>query len=1267
MTRNHTFVRVLWSILIPAALMAVGVGSALAEELSAPPSQNKAARIVQAQILDNQSQFTLSGPTLVDDLGPLAEGDRSLLVALPLGTNSYSLELDGPAGAAVSAPDGLMSMRGRPILRVVITGAGNDPVDLTVHHDGQWTTLPRSQDSAAMNSVVQTSLPPAANSADGMGSYLIVYAPDFAAAVAPFAQWKTLKGYQVETVSTSETGSSTTGIKQYIQDAYDTWDSPPEFVLLVADVDQIPTFSFYGNPSDQPYIQLEGDDWLPDAIVGRVPAASVFEAETMLNKIINYERFPGLNDTGWQERSLMVAGLTGSTTPGYTVAFCGDQLQEIGFEPQSSVICPPVPGLIGAQFVTDYLNEGAGFLVYRGWAQGTGGWDPPVYNVANIPSMETNDMTPIVFSFVCLNGDYTSTDACMGEVFVRQGSPEEPGKGGVAFFGNGEHWSHTRYNDALAISVFEEIVNEDLTTLGHLLTSGRMRFMEYFPHEMFAEDQPNPEESVEFYFHIYNLLGDPSMIFWRGLPEAVDVTHADNLPAGANNLEVSVATTDGGQPVAGARVGVVQSGVLIGTGVTQADGSITIQLTPVQANADISVTVTEAGVVPYEGVISTGTATTYLGVTQLAADDSAGNDDGVVNPGETLAMTATVMNHGSGSSGDFSLTISEVTGPATLVAGTVDFSSLNGGSDAVAATTLGVVIDEDAPEGAIIYLTLDAERFGEQIDQTVISVEVNAPSWELVSLASGDGSSPVSGETTDLVLTLRNTGRVAATDGSIELELLTDDGASLGTTSASLPACGIGETVSTDAVFDLTVDAATATGTNLTFDLLVTSGLGYEVSTNVATVVGPVNFSSPVGPDQYGYYAYDSADFDYADSRPQYVWNEISSEMGGSGTELDFPVENEVVWMVIDLPFDFQYYGETYSQIRVSDNGWISFDLGTDYDFYNFTIPNMYCVEAMIAPYWDNLNPAPASNINGIEPDGIYTYHDETQDAFIVEWSRLPHYMVDILGMQTFQVLLMDPSTHPTTTGDGEIQFMYRQINNNDHLRMYATVGIESPSGTDGLQLSYGNINDPGMAPLQPGLAVRVTTEPPVRVPFVVSSLNASISQETVNLDWAWTDTRPVTGWHVDRVLDGMRTRLTENALSADSQSFSVPVTDQDQDARYVLTALHPYGVTSEPGSVDLASSSATRLALYPAHPNPAIGSTNIAFSLPRESNVRLRVYDVAGRLVRTLVDGRVSSGEGVKIWDGRHDGGAQAAGGVYFYRLETGAQTLTRKMILVR
>ena len=396
-------------------------------------------------------------------------------------------------------------------------------------------------------------------------------------------------------------------------------------------------------------------------------------------------------------------------------------------------------------------------------------------------------------------------------------------------------------------------------------------------------------------------------------------------------------------------------------------------------------------------------------------------------------------------------------------------------------TPLGLTIDADAEDGALITLTLDAVGAGNVHNYSAVELVVAAPMWGEVSLAAADGSAPEPGQTTNLALSLSNTGSLATQGGTVELALLTAGGSSLGNTSAAFGPCLPGETVTTDAVFDLTVTGDTATSTNLTFSLMATTTEGYVTDTNCAVVVGPVDVSSPVGPDGFGYFAYDSADFDYPDSRPVYAWTEISTEMGGPGTKLSFPVENEVVWMVVDLPFTFRYYGQDYTQARVSDNGWVSFDTGTDYDFYNWTIPTQYGVEAVVAPFWDNLNPVPPGagqeNPNGIDPDGIYTYHDAATGAFLVEWSRLPHYKPEILGLQTFQVALLDPSMHPTASGNGEILFFYRNVNNNDHLRMYATVGIESPDGTDGLQLSYGNINAPGMAPLQPGLAVRVTTE----------------------------------------------------------------------------------------------------------------------------------------------------------------------------------------------
>ncbi|RKZ14543.1 hypothetical protein DRQ50_08805 [bacterium] len=1004
------------------------------------------------------------------------------------------------------------------------------------------------------------------------------------------------------------------------------------------------------------------------AAIGRLPVENDTAARTLINKTINYERYPDMaGDPTWQTRSLMVAGVYASDTPGYTVDFCGEMLTDMGFPDPTPVTSPPLPSLMGATVVRNTINAGVGFVVYRGWAYGTAGWDPPTFTVDDIPALDTNNMTPIVMSFVCLNGDYTSTNPCFGEVFVRQGSPDEPGKGAVAFIGNGEHWSHTRYNDAMAISIFERIIDEGVTDLGTLLNTGKMRFMDYFPNEISAAEFG--EESVEFYFHIYNLMGDPSLKFWRQLPQAIEVSHPDHLLVGANSLTVSVVTEGAATPVAGARVGVVQSGQLIGTGVTGPDGTLDLEISPVLQGAVIDITVSEAGTNPYEATIATGTAGVFLGATALEVEEHAGNGDQVINPGETLALTATMKNHGSSSSGAFTLSIAEVSGPGSIVPGQVSFPDLPGGSEAVAAAILGLIVAADAENESSITLQMDAERLGGQHDITLVTLTVKAPAWGEIYLAAADGSAPRPGQTTNLALTMRNTGSIAAGGGTVELTLLTPGGSTLGTGTATIPACQPGQTVTTDAVFDLDVTPGTPTATNLTFDLVVTTTAGYRTDTNCAVVVGPVNVSSPVGPDNYGYFAYDSADFDYPDSRPVYFWNEISSNMGGPGTLLDFPIENEVVWMVIDLPFTFRYYGQDYTQMRVSDNGWISFDTGTDYDFYNWTIPTQYGVEALVAPFWDNLNPVPpvGGNVNGIDPDGIYTYHDQTLGAFIVEWSRLPHYKPEILGLQTFQLALMDQVNHPTASGDGELLLLYRQVNNNDYMRMYATVGIESPDGTDGLQLSYGNINAEGMAPLQPGLAVRVTTETPLRVPFALSRFVATAAVGQIDLVWEPADDRPVVGWHVDRIRDGQRVRLTEYPLAGGIRRFTAPVDGDSSEDRFMLTALHPYSVSSEPGQTSVAAAPTMRLALYPAQPNPARGSASIGFALPRQTHVRLRVYDVAGRLVRTLVDGQVAPGEGVKIWDGRDDSGSPAAGGVYFYRLETGTRALTRKMILLR
>jgi hypothetical protein len=84
-------------------------------------------------------------------------------------------------------------------------------------------------------------------------------------------------------------------------------------------------------------------------------------------------------------------------------------------------------------------------------------------------------------------------------------------------------------------------------------------------------------------------------------------------------------------------------------------------------------------------------------------------------------------------------------------------------------------------------------------------------------------------------------------------------------------------------------------------------------------------------------------------------------------------------------------------------------------------------------------------------------------------------------------------------------------------------------------------------------------------------------------------------------------------------------------------------------------------------HPNPFNPSTNIKFSVAREGHVELGVYDLSGRKVRTLVSEARDQGDYTVTWDGKDEAGSQMPSGLYFYRMDAGGKTISKKMTLVK
>ena len=88
---------------------------------------------------------------------------------------------------------------------------------------------------------------------------------------------------------------------------------------------------------------------------------------------------------------------------------------------------------------------------------------------------------------------------------------------------------------------------------------------------------------------------------------------------------------------------------------------------------------------------------------------------------------------------------------------------------------------------------------------------------------------------------------------------------------------------------------------------------------------------------------------------------------------------------------------------------------------------------------------------------------------------------------------------------------------------------------------------------------------------------------------------------------------------------------------------------------------------LLPARPNPFRGSTEIALVLPSETRVSLRIYDVRGRLVRTLLDGSLIAGVHRLAWDGRNAGGRAVGTGIYFARWSAGKSGGSERLLLLK
>jgi hypothetical protein len=139
---------------------------------------------------------------------------------------------------------------------------------------------------------------------------------------------------------------------------------------------------------------------------------------------------------------------------------------------------------------------------------------------------------------------------------------------------------------------------------------------------------------------------------------------------------------------------------------------------------------------------------------------------------------------------------------------------------------------------------------------------------------------------------------------------------------------------------------------------------------------------------------------------------------------------------------------------------------------------------------------------------------------------------------------------------------------------------------------------------------------------------------------------------------EGSLVRLSLNGTDFESLELTKAVLVNEQAVHLDVTILpREESVTAKPRDFVLLQN----------YPNPFNPETEISYSLPEAAQVRLTVYNVLGRRVRTLVDEYQTEGQKSVHWDGKDDSGSNVASGIYFYRLHAAEYTETKKMVLMR
>ena len=946
-----------------------------------------------------------------------------------------------------------------------------------------------------------------------VGHYLVVTHENCLRYAAPFIEWRRKSGYKMDILSLSnDDANDPEVVKGQIQDRYDEYlddgIDPFDQIILIGDREDYEYMgngewvleAEYGNTiwgsspnhADYLYACLEGDDHFPEAGFARLPSGSRDLMELAIGRIMAYEAEPYMEETEWFTKGAVYSQHWGlSNTSAWhigismNVRWGQSVLQHLGFDDidfYEDLQWDEYAVRIGPWF-KDIYDEGRNVLIGRAqlwnWKQHFNDVNDNVIFPINIT---TNGIGNWAANHMYRTGDGDHLKGPSVTTFAHGDTPTIP-----------------------MSSVWLEMVNglllQDMT-LGWARVLGVTALERYVPNFNY-QGQP-------VHLHVktdIDCFGDPGIQPWIGVPHIVEAEFSETITPGTRLIDVFVFNPEDDEAVAGAQVTVYAPGempafdeddyadyddMITATTVTDEDGIARLIFDgQFEDDTPLYVTVTGRDILPYFGESEIDRPAGGVELSGYTLTETEGNEDNDVNPGETFELELTAFNPGRREDvPDVTAVISSLS-PWVVVdedANEIVFGDIDAGVEVEGEQVVTIHIDPTCPDVASRPHTAPSLLIefvsGENSWSSAIQLEPVAPNFDMYEVIGGI-IIPTDEEEYDLDIDIINVGAMDAPGVTARLERL-GAGIAVIVDESQYEAMDAGDHNSLDGQdFVITVNALTVPGTMVDMLLILTSDDAFVDTVYFALQAGEPMENTPLGPDDYGYIAFDDTDEDW-DMAPEYEWLEISQQEDDrefNGELIEF--EGEAPYdigeaMVIEMPFEMRFYGYEYDVITVATNGFIAVgDQEQVVNFQNWPLDRGIGGMGLIAPFWDWLEFGDNS--------AVYTYYDEESAQFIIEWYCLRHYDGGEDDL-TFQVILYDPDVWVNETGDANIKFQYHSIENvegpehgraeRERNNYYASVGISSPDGTTGISYTWDNEYPINAAQLDEGRAIQFTTTP---------------------------------------------------------------------------------------------------------------------------------------------------------------------------------------------